>query len=113
MAPALAPSIVRAQAAMKLPLATVWPDANFHVINCRRFADEVKKATGGAIDIDVKSGGQLGFKGPECLRAVRPRHVRRRRRRHRLRRLPARHHHAAAAAGRPRRRRRRRLPRAP
>jgi TRAP-type C4-dicarboxylate transport system substrate-binding protein len=67
----MAPVVVRAQAAMKLPLATVWPDANFHVINCRRFADEVKKATGGAIEIDVKSGGQLGFKGPECLRAVR------------------------------------------
>ena len=66
-----APSLVGAQTPMKLPLATVWPDANFHVINCRRFADEVKKATAGAIDIDVKSGGQLGFKGPECLRAVR------------------------------------------
>ena len=25
----------------------------------------MKKATDGAIDIDVKSGGQLGFKGPE------------------------------------------------
>jgi TRAP-type C4-dicarboxylate transport system, periplasmic component len=68
---AMAPAIVRAQSAMKLPLATVWPDANFHVVNCRRFADEVKKATGGAVEIDVKSGGQLGFKGPECLRAVR------------------------------------------
>ena len=66
-----APAISRAQTVMKLPLATVWPDGNFHTINCRRFADEVKKATGGAIDIDVKSGGQLGFKGPECLRAVR------------------------------------------
>jgi TRAP-type C4-dicarboxylate transport system substrate-binding protein len=70
-APAIAPGIARAQAPLKLPLATVWPDANFHVINCRRFADEVKKATGGAIEIDVKSGGQLGFKGPECMRAVR------------------------------------------
>ena len=66
-----APSIARAQAATKMPLATVWPDGNFHTINCRRFAEEVKKATGGAIDIDVKSGGQLGFKGPESLRAVR------------------------------------------
>lgn len=65
------PAIVRAQAALKLPMASVWPDANFHVINCRRFADEVRKATGGAVDIEVKSGGQLGFKGPECLRAVR------------------------------------------
>jgi TRAP-type C4-dicarboxylate transport system substrate-binding protein len=68
---AMAPAVVRAQAPLKLPLATVWPDANFHVVNCRRFSDEVKKATGGAIEIDVKSGGQLGFKGPECLRAVR------------------------------------------
>jgi TRAP-type C4-dicarboxylate transport system substrate-binding protein len=67
----MAPAIARAQAALKLPLATVWPDSNFHVVNCRRFAEEVKKATGGAIEIDVKSGGQLGFKGPECLRAVR------------------------------------------
>lgn len=66
-----APSIVRAQAPIKLPLSTVWPDSNFHVANARRFADEVKKATGGAVDIDVKSGGQLGFKGPEQLRAVR------------------------------------------
>ncbi len=67
----MAPAVVRAQATMTLPLATVWPDSNFHVINCRRFAEEVKTATGGAIQIDVKSGGQLGFKGPECLRAVR------------------------------------------
>ncbi len=66
-----APAVVRAQAALKLPLSTVWPDGNFHTVNCRRFADEVKKATSGAVEIDVKSGGQLGFKGPEQLRAVR------------------------------------------
>jgi TRAP-type C4-dicarboxylate transport system substrate-binding protein len=66
-----APAIVEAQAALKLPLSTAWPDGNFHVVNARRFADEVKKATGGAVEIDVKSGGQLGFKGPEHLRAVR------------------------------------------
>ncbi len=65
------PAVVRAQAALKLPLSTVWPDGNFHTINCKRFAEEVKKATSGAVDIEVKSGGQLGFKGPEQLRAVR------------------------------------------
>jgi len=65
------PAIAQAQAALKLPLSTAWPDGNFHVVNARRFADEVRKATGGAVDIDVKSGGQLGFKGPEHLRAVR------------------------------------------
>src|SRR5882672_11502961 len=66
-----APAVVQAQAPLKLPLSTAWPDGNFHVVNARRFADEVKKATGGAVEIDVKSGGQLGFKGPEHLRAVR------------------------------------------
>jgi len=66
-----APAVVHAQAPLKLPLSTAWPDGNFHVVNARRFADEVKKATGGAVEIDVKSGGQLGFKGPEHLRAVR------------------------------------------
>jgi TRAP-type C4-dicarboxylate transport system substrate-binding protein len=68
---AMAPAVVRAQAAMKLDLSTVWPDGNFHTKNCKLFAEEVKKATGGAVDITVKAGGQLGFKGPEQLRAVR------------------------------------------
>jgi TRAP-type C4-dicarboxylate transport system substrate-binding protein len=66
-----APAAVRAQAPLKLPLATVWPDGNFHTINAKKFAEEAKKATGGAVEIEVKSGGQLGFKGPEQLRAVR------------------------------------------
>src|SRR5918993_2677667 len=66
-----APAIVQAQAALKLPLATVWPDGNFHTINAKKFAEEVKTGTSGAVEIDVKSGGQLGFKGPEHLRAVR------------------------------------------
>jgi TRAP-type C4-dicarboxylate transport system substrate-binding protein len=66
-----APAIGRAQAPLKLPLATVWPEGNFHTINAKRYADEVKSATSGAVEIEVKSGGQLGFKGPEQLRAVR------------------------------------------
>jgi hypothetical protein len=66
-----APAIVQAQAGSKLPLATIWPDANFHTINARQFAEEVKKATSGAVEIDVKAGGELSFTGPEQLRAVR------------------------------------------
>ena len=66
-----APAVVQAQAALKLPLSTVWPDGNFHTINAKKFAEEVKTGTSGAVEIDVKSGGQLGFKGPEQLRAVR------------------------------------------
>ena len=65
-----APAIAQAQT-LKLPLSTVWPDGNFHTVNAKKFAAEVKTATSGAVEIDVKSGGQLGFKGPEQLRAVR------------------------------------------
>lgn len=52
-------------------MSTVWPDTNFHVVNANRFAEEVKAATGGSVEINVRSGGQLGFKGPEHLSAVR------------------------------------------
>lgn len=66
-----APEIARAQARLKLPLATILSDASFHTVNCRRFAAEVRQATGGAVEIDVQAGGHLGFTGPESLRAVR------------------------------------------
>ena len=52
-------------------MSTVWPDGNFHTQNAMAFAEEVKKQTGGSVAITVKAGGQLGFKGPEHLRAVR------------------------------------------
>lgn len=67
----MAPAIVRGQGRLRLSLDTTLPDASFHTVNCRRFAAEVRQATGGAVDIDVKSGGQLGFTGAESLRAVR------------------------------------------
>lgn len=60
-----------AAAATMWDLSTVWPDGNFHTQNAKRFAEEVAKATGNEVQITVKSGGQLGFKGPEHLRAVR------------------------------------------
>ena len=52
-------------------MSTVWPDGNFHTQNAMAFAEEVKKQTDGTVNITVKAGGQLGFKGPEHLRAVR------------------------------------------
>lgn len=67
----MAPAIARGQGRVRLPLDTTLPDASFHTVNCRRFAAEVRKATDGAVEIDVKSGGQLGFTGAESLRAVR------------------------------------------
>src|SRR5580765_6289243 len=70
-AAALALASASAAAQTKWDLSTVWPDGNFHTKNAMRFADEVKKATNGSVEITVKAGGQLGFKGPEHLRAVR------------------------------------------
>ncbi|TWT13909.1 TRAP transporter substrate-binding protein [Reyranella sp. CPCC 100927] len=70
-AAALAAGAGSAQAQVKWDLSTVWPDGNFHTQNAKRFVEAVKAATGGAVDITVKAGGQLGFKGPEHLRAVR------------------------------------------
>ena len=67
----MAPAVVRAQAAMKLDLSTVWPDGNFHTKNCKLFAEEVGKVTNGAVQITVHAGGSLGYKGPEHLNAVR------------------------------------------
>src|SRR3954468_11557099 len=52
-------------------MSTVWPDGNFHTQNAMAFAEEVKKQTGGAVNITVKAGGQLGFKGPAHLRVFR------------------------------------------
>jgi TRAP-type C4-dicarboxylate transport system substrate-binding protein len=66
-----APWAARAQSKTKLDLSTVWPDGNFHTRNCKLFAEEVGKATGGAVEIIVHSGGSLGYKGPEHLNAVR------------------------------------------
>jgi TRAP-type C4-dicarboxylate transport system substrate-binding protein len=62
---------VPSQAQTKWDLSTVWPDGNFHTQNAKRFAEEVKAATKGTVEITVKAGGQLGFKGPEHMRAVR------------------------------------------
>src|SRR3954452_22565578 len=70
-AAALAVQAIPAAAQVKWDLSTVWPETNFHTQNARRSADEVKKAKNGAVEITVKSGGQLGFKGPEHLRPVR------------------------------------------
>lgn len=67
----LALASIAARAQTKWDLSTVWPDGNFHTKNAMRFAQEVGKATNGSVEITVKAGGQLGFKGPEHLRAVR------------------------------------------
>lgn len=55
----------------KWDLSIAWPAGNFHTINVITFADEIRKRTGGQVDVTVHPGGALGLKGPESLRAVR------------------------------------------
>ena len=63
-------------AAGPAPAATKWdmhlnyPAGNFHSQGAQRFADRVKEATNGELEIVLHAGAALGFKGPELLRAV-------------------------------------------
>lgn len=50
-----------------MPMA--YTDSNFHTQNAKAFAEAVKIATGGELDIKVHGGGSL-FKGSEIKRAV-------------------------------------------
>lgn len=54
-----------------LNLAEPLPDGNFMVVANTRFAEEVKAATNGDVEIVIHAGGALGFKGPDLMRAVR------------------------------------------
>src|SRR5687767_12583449 len=58
-----------AQAQTKWDMPTPYPDGEFHTINLRQFVEQVKKASGGQIDINVHSNGSL-IKHPDILRAV-------------------------------------------
>jgi TRAP-type C4-dicarboxylate transport system substrate-binding protein len=48
-----------------------WPPENVHTQNAQIFADEVKKATNGEVEIKLHPGGALGYKGPEMLSVIR------------------------------------------
>src|SRR5260221_10586302 len=58
---------VHAQTKWDMP--TPYGDGEFHTRNVRAFAEDVKKATDGALDITVHSNGSL-IKHPDILRAV-------------------------------------------
>ena len=47
-----------------------YPAGNFHSQGAKEFADKVKEATDGALEIVLHPGASLGFKGPELLRSV-------------------------------------------
>jgi TRAP-type C4-dicarboxylate transport system substrate-binding protein len=59
-----------AMAAETWNMPTPYPDNNFHTVNIKQFADDVKAATGGALEIVVHGGGAL-IKHPEIKNAVR------------------------------------------
>ena len=60
---------IPAQAQTKWNLPAAYPATNYHTENLIWFADEVKKATGGKLEITVHPGASL-FKAPEIKRAV-------------------------------------------
>jgi len=60
-------STVSAQTKWDLPAA--YPASNYHTQNIQQFADEVDKASGGALKITVHANASL-FKAPEIKRAV-------------------------------------------
>lgn len=60
-------SVAAAQTRWDMP--TPYPDSNFHTKNVVQFADDVAKATGGKLRINVHSNGSL-IKMPEIKRAV-------------------------------------------
>ncbi|MHB8829031.1 MAG: TRAP transporter substrate-binding protein [Syntrophales bacterium] len=50
---------------------SVWPPKNLHSVGLSDFAEKVKAATNGDLEIVVSTGGALGYKGPDLLKAVR------------------------------------------
>jgi TRAP-type C4-dicarboxylate transport system substrate-binding protein len=59
-----------ALAKTKWDLHLNYPAGNFHSKGAQEFADKVKEATNGELEIVLHPGAALGFKGPELLRAV-------------------------------------------
>jgi TRAP-type C4-dicarboxylate transport system substrate-binding protein len=66
---ALALSAAGAAAQTKWDMPTPYTDGTFHTQNVRQFVDELKKATGGQLDVTVHSNASL-IKAPDILRAV-------------------------------------------
>ena len=58
-----------AQQVLKWNMPTPYADGSFHTKNTRQFADDIRAATNGRLDITVHSNGSL-FKLPDIKRAV-------------------------------------------
>lgn len=62
--------ITSAQAETNWDMPTPYGDSNFHTVNIREFAGDIKEATNGELEITVHSGGSL-IKHPEIKNSVR------------------------------------------
>jgi TRAP-type C4-dicarboxylate transport system substrate-binding protein len=58
-----------AQAETNWDMPTPYGDSNFHTVNIREFAEDIKEATNGELEITVHSGGSL-IKHPEIKNSV-------------------------------------------
>jgi TRAP-type C4-dicarboxylate transport system substrate-binding protein len=58
-----------AHAQTKWDMPTPYSDGEFHTVNVKQFVEDVRKATGGQLAINVHSNGSL-IKHPDILRAV-------------------------------------------
>ena len=58
-----------ARAQTKWDMPTPYPDNEFHTANVKSFAEDVKKASGGKLELVVHSNGSL-IKHPDIMRAV-------------------------------------------
>jgi len=67
---ALALSVSTGLAQTKWDLSTAWGANNFHAQNAMKFADAVRDATNGSVDITVHVSGEIGVKITEKLAAV-------------------------------------------
>ena len=57
------------QAQTKWDMPTPYSETEFHTLNVKRFLDDVKRATGGQVDITLHANGSL-IRHPDILRAV-------------------------------------------
>ncbi|MBK3734286.1 c4-dicarboxylate-binding protein [Azospirillum brasilense] len=61
---------VTARAATVWDVSVPWPASEFHTVNAERFAKAVGEATKGQVTLTIHSGGSLGIRANESLRAV-------------------------------------------
>ena len=58
-------------ASVKWIAYSTYPATNHHNLIMAKFAEDVKAATNGKVEMTVQAGGALGYKGPELLQVVR------------------------------------------